>query len=129
MRREICSTPATRTVTTAEEDMTMRANRCVVLVSLALASAAASTAATASAPRPCDLQLTVALTPDVPNPSDPGFLSSLLSNYPSYQLILLQQRDSSIIGVELTGPGPESGCRDVVETMRKDGRVLSVAAS
>ena len=107
----------------------MRANRCVVLVSLALASAAASNPATASAPGPCDLKLTVELTPDVPNPSDPGFLSSLLSNHPAYQLILLQQRDSSVIGVELTGPGPESGCRHVVETMRRDGRVLSVVAS
>jgi len=109
--------------------MTMRANRVAVLVSLALACAAASNAATASAPASCDLALTVALTPDVPDPSDPGFLSSLLSNHPLYRLILLQQRDSSVIGVELTGPGPESGCREVVETMRKDGRVLSVAAS
>jgi hypothetical protein len=100
-----------------------------MLVSLALSSAAASSRATASPPTSCDLELTVALTPDVPDPGDPGFLSSLVSNHPSYRLILLEQRDSSVIGVELMGPGPESGCREVVETMRKDGRVLSVAAS
>jgi hypothetical protein len=109
--------------------MTMRVNRLAVLVSLALAGAAAANPATPSAPASCNLELTVALTPDVPNPRDPGFLSSLLSNHLSYRLILLQQHDTSVIGGELTGPGPESGCRDVIETMRKDGRVLSVDAS
>jgi hypothetical protein len=107
----------------------MRMNRFAMLVSFALSSAAASSRATASPPTSCDLELTVAVTPDVPDPSDAGFLSSLLSNHPSYRLILREQRDSSVIGVELIGPGPASGCHDVVETMRNDGRVLSVAAS
>jgi hypothetical protein len=132
VRGEITLIRWTRSMSAAavdKEGMTMQVNRFVVLVLLALAGAAASNPASASAPRPCDLRLTVALTPDVPNPRDPGFLSSLLSNHPSYQLILLQQRDSSVIGVELTGPGPESGCSDVVETMRRDGRVLSVNPS
>jgi hypothetical protein len=106
--------------------MTMHVNRFVVLSSLALTGGLSSNAAAAAPAVSCDLELTVALTPDVPNPRDPGFLSSLLSNHPAYRLILREQRDSSDIGVELTGPGPESECRDVVETMRRDGRVLSV---
>jgi hypothetical protein len=28
--------------------------------------------------------------------------------------------------LELTGPGPEAGCREVVDSMRKDARVVSV---
>ena len=104
----------------------MHVNHFAVLMSLALASAAASNAAAAATPASCDLELTVALTPDVPNPRDRGFLSSLLSNHPAYQLVLREQRDSSVIGVELTGP--DYGCRDVVDTMRRDGRVLSIDA-
>jgi hypothetical protein len=111
----------------AVEDMAMHVNHLAVLMSLALASPVASNAAVAATPASCDLELTVSLTPDVPNPHDPGFLSSLLSNHPAYQLLLREQRDSSVIGVELTGP--EAGCRDVVETMRRDGRVLSVDAA
>jgi hypothetical protein len=80
----------------------------------------------AAAPSDCKLRLSVELTPDVPNPRDEGFLSSLLSNHPGYQLTLRQQRDGSVIVVELTGPGPAYRCENVVETIRKDGRVLSV---
>jgi hypothetical protein len=108
------------------EDTIMHANRCAILLALALIGALAGNAALAAIPAPCDLELTVALTPDVPDPRDPGFLSSLLSNHPAYQLVLREQRDGSVIAVELIGP--QSGCRDVIETMRRDGRVLSVDA-
>jgi hypothetical protein len=77
---------------------------------------------------PCDLRLRVALTPDVPNASNAGFISSLLSYHPDYQLVL-QARDlgdSSVIVLNLRGPGPETGCREVVKSMRKDARVVSV---
>jgi len=102
----------------------MHTSRFSIVTSLALASTVAGSAAAAATPASCDLELTVALTPDVPDPRDPGFLSSLLSNHPAYELVLREHRDSSVIGVELTGP--ESGCREVIETMRRDGRVLSV---
>jgi hypothetical protein len=74
----------------------------------------------------CDRRLSVELTPDVPNPLDPGFLSSLLSNQVSYRLTLLSLRPGSVILVELTGPGPEYLCQNVIEAMRKDGRVLAI---
>ena len=74
----------------------------------------------------CNLGLSVELTPDVPNPLDAGFLSSLLSNQASYRLTLLRQRSGSVIVIELTGPGPEYRCQDVVQAMRKDARVRSI---
>jgi len=74
----------------------------------------------------CDRRLSVELTPDVPNPLDPGFLSSLLGNQVSYRLTLLGRRPGSVIVVELTGPGPEYLCQNAVEAMRKDGRVLAI---
>jgi hypothetical protein len=73
----------------------------------------------------CDLRLNVGLTPDVPNPRDEGFLSSLLSNHAGYRLIFLHQEPDSVV-LDLTGPGPAYSCRNVIETMRHDARVLSV---
>ena len=80
----------------------------------------------AAAPSTCDKRLQVELTPDVPNMLDSGFLSSLLNNEASYQLHLLGSRPGSVIVVELTGPGPEYLCEDVVAAMRRDGRVVSI---
>jgi hypothetical protein len=74
----------------------------------------------------CKMHLRVELTPDVPVPLESGFLSSLLSNRVSYRLTLLALQPGSIMVAELTGPGPEYRCRNVVETMRRDGRILSV---
>jgi hypothetical protein len=74
----------------------------------------------------CSMHLVVELTPDVPNPQDSGFLSSLLSANPAYQLNWVKKVDMSFIELDLTGPGPLDRCEDVVETMRRDGRVLSI---
>src|SRR2546421_600535 len=93
---------------------------------LILIAVLGSSAAAAAPPAPCDMRLSIELTPDVPNPGDLGFLSSLLGDHSGYQLTLRRQRDGSVIVLELTGPGPEYRCRSVVEAMRKDGRVLSV---
>lgn len=82
--------------------------------------------AAAAPPAPCNLLFTVELTPDVPNPRDSEFLSSLLSNHVRYQLTLREQRSDSVVLLELTGPGPDYRCQNVVETMRRDGRVQSV---
>jgi hypothetical protein len=80
----------------------------------------------AASPAVCNMRLSVELTPDIPNPRDSGFLSSLLSNQASYRLTLLGSRAGSVIVIELAGPGPEYLCQNVVEAMRKDGRVLSI---
>jgi hypothetical protein len=83
-------------------------------------------AAAAELPRTCRIHLLVELTPDVPDPRTVGFLSSLLSNHVSYQLTFNEERDGSIVDLELTGPGPDYRCQNVVEAMRRDGRVLSI---
>ena len=93
---------------------------------LILIAVLGSSAAAAAPPAPCDMRLSIELTPDVPNPGALGFLSSLLGDHSGYQLTLRRQRDGSVIVLELTGPGPEYRCWNVVEAMRKDGRVLSV---
>jgi hypothetical protein len=80
----------------------------------------------AAPPEPCDVQLVVTLTPDVPDAGDDEFLSSLLSDNTAYQLTLRQRPSSSVVIVELIGPGPDYRCRNVVETMRKDARVVSI---
>ena len=85
-------------------------------------------AAQATTPSPCNLRLQVKWSPEVPNPPGAGFLSSLLSNHPDYRLTL-QQQDSagaSRFTLELTGPGPEAACREVVDSMRNDARVVSI---
>ena len=93
-----------------------------------LAVAQADSTAQAGPVAPCDMRLRVELTPDVPDPRDPGFVSSLLGNHPEYRLTLLRQDpdNSSVIALDLTGPGPGAGCREVVTSMRKDARVTSV---
>jgi hypothetical protein len=90
---------------------------------LAGAQGAAQTAPIA----PCDLRLRVALTPDVPDASNAGFISSLLSSHPDYQLVPQRQNlgDSSVIVLNLRGSGPEARCREAVNSMRKDARVVS----
>jgi hypothetical protein len=91
-----------------------------------LAVLGSSTAAAAAPAARCDRLLTVQLTPDVPDPRNAAFVSSLLGNHPGYQLTVRQQRDGSVVVLELTGPGPGYLCQSVVDAMRKDGRVLSV---
>jgi hypothetical protein len=83
-------------------------------------------AAAADEPGQCEVRLTVELTPDVPNPSTGGFLSSLLSNRVKYELTLQRERSDSVIVVDLTGPGPDYLCQHAIEAIRRDGRVLSV---
>jgi hypothetical protein len=80
----------------------------------------------AAAPAPCHVRLTVELTPDVPNPTDAGFLGSLLSNQVNYLLSVRRERSDSLLVLDLTGLGPNYRCRNAIETIRRDGRVLSV---
>ncbi|TLZ32831.1 MAG: hypothetical protein E6K32_18715 [Gammaproteobacteria bacterium] len=94
----------------------------IALEVLALTAVSSTVAVPAGA---CDMRLSVGLTPDVPNPRDEGFLSSLLSNHPGYQLTFLRQDPGAVV-LDLTGPGPAYSCRRVVETMRRDARVQSV---
>jgi len=99
-------------------------NRIHLLSAAVLATMFGVGIALAAAPEACDKFLSVELTPDVPNPRDLAFLSSLLT-VPGYQLVWRQQ-NGSVVELELTGPGPEDQCRDVIAGIRKDGRVQSI---
>jgi hypothetical protein len=74
----------------------------------------------------CSRRIVVELTPDVPNPRDPQFLSSLVGNHPAYQLYWLRPEGSFGNLLELIGPGPDRLCQSVIASLRKAGRVLSV---
>jgi hypothetical protein len=83
----------------------------------------------ATSPITCARRLTLEVTPDVPDPRDTSFLSSLLSNDVGYQLVFLGRTDDTNIVLELIGPGPAYRCRDAIQTMRKDARVASIHVS
>jgi hypothetical protein len=80
-------------------------------------------------PPVCSMRLSIEVTPDVPDPTDPGFLSSLLGNHPGYALYFLGKGDDTHVYVQLQGPGPGERCQEVVDSMRNDGRVASVGVS
>jgi hypothetical protein len=77
----------------------------------------------------CSLRLAVELTPDVPNVRDGGFLSSLLGDHPGYRLSLQSEIDDTHLVLQLTGPGTPDACENVVDSMRDDGRVISIDSS
>ena len=101
-----------------------RASGAVAALAVLAVLGGSSTAAAEEAV--CEARLTVELSPGVPRASDDGFLSSLLNNHFSYRLELLRQGGSSVIEVDLTGPGPSYRCQNVIESMRKDARVESI---
>jgi len=81
------------------------------------------------APPTCSLRLSVEVTPDVPNPGDGGFISSLLGNHPGYQLYLLDVVDDTHVHLQLQGPGGPERCQAVVDSMSNDGRVANIEAT
>ena len=107
--------------------LTMTAAVLITAFAAVIFLAASSTVHAASLPV-CDMRLDVVLTPDVPDPREIGFLSSLLNNHPGYQLTLLDEEPGSFVVLHLSGPGPGYRCEDVIDTMRRDGRVLSIDA-
>jgi hypothetical protein len=81
------------------------------------------------APPTCSMRLSVVVTPDVPNPGASEFISSLLGNHAGYQLYLLSVVDDTHVVLQLQGPGPNERCQAIVDSMRDDGRVLSISTS
>ena len=78
------------------------------------------------APPQCAMRLNVQVTPDVPNPGDGGFISSLLGDHPGYHLFVLQVVDNTNVILQLQGPGSRDRCQAVVDSIRNDGRVASI---
>jgi hypothetical protein len=103
----------------------LRAYGAVASVAL-LAMTAGPRSAAAQEAAVCEVRLTVEVSPSVPQATNDGFLSSLLNNHFTYRLDLLRQDASSVLELELTGPGPNYRCQNVIEAMRKDARVQSI---
>jgi hypothetical protein len=102
--------------------------RAAAVAVFGLASAGGTAADEPPAPPPnCVLHLLVKLTPDVPNPRDSGFVSSLLGDHTGYRLSLRHELDDTHLDMLLVGPGPQRNCRAVLDSMRKDARVASIA--
>jgi hypothetical protein len=97
-----------------------------VISTVILLGVLGSTTVNASPSTQCTVRLIVELTPDIPDPHDAGFLSSLLSNHTDYQLTWVRRGSGFDSVLKLSGPGPEDRCRSVIETMLHDGRVLSI---
>jgi len=102
--------------------------KAIAIVPVLALVAAAIDAQPMTSPK-CAMRLSVEVTPDVPNPGDGGFLSSLLGNHTDYQLFLLRLVDDTHVDLQLQGPGPDDRCQAVVDSMRNDGRVLSIQTS
>ncbi|HEY1875658.1 MAG TPA: hypothetical protein VGG67_14780 [Steroidobacteraceae bacterium] len=81
------------------------------------------------APPQCSMRLSVEVTPDVPNPGNGAFISSLLGNHTDFQLYLLRVVDETHVNLQLQGPGPAERCQAVVDSISNDGRVLSIHTS
>jgi len=81
------------------------------------------------APPTCSMRLSVEVTPDVPNPGNGGFISSLLGNNAGYQLFLVSVVDDTHVNLQLQGPGPAERCQAVVDSISNDGRVQSIDAN
>jgi|HubBroStandDraft_6_1064221.scaffolds.fasta_scaffold777297_2 hypothetical protein len=96
-----------------------------VAVPMLFASGASNADQPMPAPR-CAVRLSVTVTPDVPDPTSGGFLSSLLGDHAEYQLFLLSRDDDTHVTLQLQGPGPAERCHAVVDSMRNDGRVQSI---
>ncbi len=94
------------------------ATAAALILALGLVCSVAAMAAT-----PCDVRLALTLTPDVPNPQDPGFLGAILSS-PQYQLTWISGSDTEAT-VQLTGPGPSSQCQMAVDKLTRDAHVMS----
>lgn len=120
------STRATRRNVTAATRRNVTAAAAALLTVVELLALTGVTGTATSAPGDCMMRLRVELTPDVPDPTAPGFLSSLLGNHPGYELTLEGKPQDTVVVVDLTGPGPGYRCRRVIASMRKDGRVLSI---
>jgi hypothetical protein len=100
-------------------------HRTVILGALMIAALVSGNVAVAD-PTPCDVRLRIELTPDVPDPRDEEFISSLLDDQVDYQLTLRREASDTDIVLELTGPGPAYRCQKVLDVIRRDARVLSV---
>jgi hypothetical protein len=94
------------------------------LFSIVFAAALGTGTVGAAAPEKCSARLEVKLTPDVPNPRDPSFLTALAAN-PLYQLIWIEGTDTLAV-YQLTGPATDYRCEDEIKLLRRAAHVMDL---
>jgi hypothetical protein len=98
---------------------------CVRLMATGALTAMLSISIVASAtPDRCHARLVLTLTPDVPNPRDPGFLDALADS-PLYELLWVKGNDT-VVTLDLTGPAYDYHCENEIERLRLDGYILDL---
>lgn len=90
----------------------------------AVLSGAGHSEALAAAQDRCQARLEVKLTPSVPNPRDPAFLSGLAAN-PLYALTYVGEGEDSVV-LDLTGPATDYRCEDEINRISRDAHVLDL---
>lgn len=101
------------------QDRSARGRIC--LYGVVFAGALVNGTAGAAADEMCRAQIEVKLTPDVPNPRDPSFLSALVAN-PLYQLLWIRGTDTTIV-YELRGPATDYNCEGEIKLLKRDAHV------
>jgi hypothetical protein len=100
-------------------------NRCgSLIVAAALATVPNTAHGQSPVPDRCHARLSLTLTPYVPNPRDPSFLSALSAN-PLYILTWVEGNDSTAV-VDLTGPATDYHCTDEIRRLSKDAHIMDL---
>jgi hypothetical protein len=72
----------------------------------------------------CHARLLLRLTPDIPNPRHPSFLSALAAN-PLYQITWVEGNDSTAT-VDVTGPATDYHCEDEINRVSRDAHIVDL---
>jgi hypothetical protein len=95
-----------------------------LIAAAALATVLNVGAAESAVPDRCHARLLLKLTPDVPNPRDPTFLSALTAN-PLYAITWVEGNDTTAV-VDLTGPATDYHCEDEIRRLGRDAHILDL---
>jgi hypothetical protein len=95
-----------------------------LIVGVVLAAVPNTGHAANAIPDRCHARLSLTLTPDVPDPRDPSFLSALSAN-PLYAITWVEGSDSTAV-VDLTGPAIDYHCSEEIRRLSRDAHILDL---
>jgi hypothetical protein len=111
---------------TRSQRLSLRSSIALSGLTALLAACGPALAQQPTVPAACTLRFVATLSPDVPNPRDSSFVSSLLGDHGGYALYLEHVIDDTHLDMLLVGPGPRRNCRQVLDSIGKDSRIQSV---
>jgi hypothetical protein len=95
--------------------------RAALIAVCAVAAVLGAKQVESATPDICQARLVIRVTPDVPNPRDPSFLSALTSS-PLYELIWIKGHDQTGT-VVLRGPATDYHCSEEIKRMRNASQI------